>query len=261
VILTEDRVAAAEALAQAERDRAPVDPLTQKWPDLEVADAYEIQSINIRARSTRGGVVRGHKVGLTARAMQDMLGVNEPDYGQLLDDMLLEDGSTLEMAELCQPKAEIEVAFVLDSPLTGPGVTVPDVLRATAFVMPALEIIDSRIRDWQITLSDTIADNASSARVVLGAKASRLDGLDPRLLGCTIRRNGEIVETGASGAALGNPAKAVAWLANKLAQFGESLQEGQIVMPGACTRAIDVSAGDHLIGEFDALGSVSVGFV
>jgi 2-keto-4-pentenoate hydratase len=260
VISEADRRAVATALAAAERDRAPIGPPSRKWPRLDAVDAYEIQLINARERLAAGGVVRGHKVGLTSRAMQQMLGVGEPDYGHLFADMFVPDGETIAAAGLCYPRAEIEVAFVLGDALQGPGMTVADVLRATAFVLPAIEIIDSRVRDWQITLPDTIADNASSARVVLGANATQPDRVDLRLLGCVLRRNGEIAETGASSAVLGNPAAAVAWLAGKLAQFGVTLDAGHVVMPGACTRAVDVSAGDMILGEFDKLGSVSVGF-
>jgi 2-keto-4-pentenoate hydratase len=261
VIPEADRRAAAAALAVAERDQAPIDPPSRKWPGLDVADAYEIQLINARERLAAGGVVRGHKVGLTSRAMQQMLGVGEPDYGHLFADMFVPEGGEVAAAAFCYPRVEIEVAFVLSDALEGPRVTADDVLRATAFVRPAIEIIDSRVRDWQITLPDTIADNASSARVVLGDNATRPDRLDLRLLGCMLRRNGEIAETGASGAVLGNPAAAVAWLAGKLAQFGMTLDAGHVVMPGACTRAIEVRAGDTIEGEFAELGRVSVGFV
>lgn len=260
MITDAERHEAAGALATAERDRAPIDPLTNAWPDLDVTDAYEIQLINTRSRVASGESVRGHKVGLTSRAMQQMLGVDEPDYGHLFAEMFVPEGSVLEASDLCQPRVEIEVAFVLNQSLQGPGVTVADVLRATAFVLPAIEIIDSRVRDWKITLPDTIADNASSARVVLGGNATPPDRVDLRLLGCILRRNGEIAETGASGAALGNPATAVAWLANKLGQLGVVLEAGHVVMPGACTRAVDVVAGDVIRGDFDELGSVSVAF-
>ncbi len=256
-----DRQAAAAALAAAELNRAPIAPPTELWAGLDATDAYEVQLINTRDRLAKGAVLRGHKVGLTSRAMQQMLGVDEPDYGHLLSDMFVPEASALAMAEFCKPRVEVEVAFVLGEALEGPGVTVADVLRATAFVLPALEIIDSRVHDWKITLPDTIADNASSARVVLGGNATRPDAVDLRLLGCVLRRNGEIVETGASGAVLGNPATAVAWLANKLAQLGARLGAGHVIMPGACTRAVDVVAGDTIRGEFDELGTVTVRFV
>lgn len=261
MITEAERQAAAGALAEAERAVSPIDPLTETWPELDVDDAYAIQLVNARARIGAGANIRGHKVGLTSRAMQEMLGVTEPDYGHLFDAMFVTEGSSVQAGAFCHPRVEIEVAFVLAEPLAGPGINVADVLRATAFVVPAIELIDSRIKDWRVTLSDTIADNASSARVVLGGSPTRLTDVDVRVLGAVLRKNGEIVETGASGAVLGNPATAVAWLANKLADFGVELEAGQVVMPGACTRAVDVSAGDTIRGEFDRLGPVELRFV
>lgn len=250
----------AAALSRAEREREPIDPVTASWPDLDVEDAYEIQRINVDERLARGAAVRGHKVGLTAKAMQDMLGVDEPDYGHLLHDMFVFEGGTVPSSELCFPRVEVEVGFVLGESLRGPGVSVADVLRATEFVAPALEIIDSRIRDWKITLADTIADNASAARVVLGGNGTPLEQIDVRLVGAVLRRNGEIAATGASGAVLGNPATAVAWLANKVAAFGVSLEAGHVVLPGSCTRAIDVRPGDVIRADLDVMGHVAVRF-
>jgi 2-keto-4-pentenoate hydratase len=252
--------AAAEELAAAERECAPVQPLTERLPAMDTVDAYEIQRRNIARRLAAGATIRGHKVGLTSLAMQQMLGVDEPDYGHLLDDMFVFEGTSIEAGRLCAPRVEPEVAFVLDQPLSGPGCSVADVLRATRFLLPAIEVIDSRIADWRIKLADTVADNASSARVVLGGSAVRPRDCDPRTLGVVLRRNGEIVETGASGAVLGNPAASVAWLANKLHEFGVSLEAGHVVMPGACTRAVDVCAGDAVRADFDVLGHVSVRF-
>lgn len=252
--------AAADALALAERQRVPIDPPTETWPGLDTSDAYSIQLLNARTRIDTGSTVRGHKVGLTSRAMQQMLGVDEPDYGHLFDDMFVTEGDSLDTSLFCHPRVEIEVAFVLGDAIAGPGVTVADVLRKTAFVLPAIEVIDSRVRDWRITLPDTIADNASSARLVLGGNPTPLASIDVRVLGGILRRRGEIVETGAAGAVLGNPASAVMWLANKLAEFGVALEAGHVVMPGACTRAIDVEAGDAIRAEFDVLGSVEVVF-
>ena len=260
MIRVDERQAVADALAQAERQRVPIEPPTETWPGLDTDDAYAIQLLNAEARIGAGEVVRGHKVGLTSRAMQQMLGVTEPDYGHLFDDMFVTEGDSLDAAQFCHPRVEMEVAFVLEDPIAGPGATVAEVMRKTAFVLPAIEVIDSRVRDWRITLADTIADNASSARVVLGGNPTSLAGVDVRLLGGILRRRGEIVETGASGAVLGNPATAVAWLANKLAEFGTRLEAGHVVMPGACTRAVDVDAGDAIRAEFDVLGSVQVTF-
>lgn len=261
-MLTEaERAEAADALQRAEIDCAPIAPLSETWPAIDPADAYEIQLENVNRRVGAGAVVRGHKVGLSSRAMQQMLGVNEPDYGHLLDDMFVFEGSGLPADRYCSPRVEVEVGFVLGEALAGPGCSVADVLRATEFVMPCIEIIDSRIRDWKITLSDTIADNASSAGIVIGGSRRSLDNLDPRTIGAVLRRNGEIIDTGSSGAVLGNPATAVAWLANKVAAFGVKLDAGDVILPGSCTRAYGVGAGDHIRADFDGLGHVEVSFV
>ena len=260
MITPEQRASLADVLATAERTREPVGPLSEREPGLEVVDAYEIQLINIERRVAEGATVCGHKVGLSARAMQQMLGVDEPDYGHLLDDMLVPESTVIAAGDLLQPRVEVEVAFILGAPLRAPGCTVADVLRATEYVAPAIEVIDSRIRDWKITLADTVADNASAGRVVLGGLRTGLDGLDLRTVGAVLRRNGEIAETGAAGAVLGNPATAVAWLANKVHAFGVTLEAGHIIMPGSCTRAVDVGPGDVVRADFDQLGSVTVAF-
>lgn len=254
------RFEAADILAAAERDAKPIEPLTERWPSLGVEDAYAIQLLQIDDKRKAGASIRGHKVGLSSRAMQEMLGVEESDYGHLLDTMFVFEGEGLPASAFCAPKVEIEVAFVLGEPLEGPGCTVADVLRATRYVVPAIEVIDSRIADWKIKLPDTIADNASSARVVLGGRAVPVDAVDLRTLGGVLRINGEIAETGAAGAVLGNPATAVAWLANKLHAFGATLQAGHVVMPGSCTRAVDVHPGDRVRADFDVLGPVTVHF-
>jgi 2-keto-4-pentenoate hydratase len=256
----QDRAAAADALWEAAATNISIEPLSVTWPDIDVVDAYEIQLRNIARRRAEGALVRGHKVGLSAKAMQQMLGVHEPDYGHLLDDMFAFEDETLDVGRFCQPRAEIEVAFVLGAPLAGPGVTAADVVSATAYVLPAIEIVDSRITDWKITITDTIADNASAAAVVLGARPTPLGQIDPALIGALLRKNGEIVETGCSGAVLGNPVTAVAWLANKVSQFGVTLEAGHVIMPGSCTRMVPVAAGDVIAAEFDGLGGVSVAF-
>jgi len=256
-----ERRTAADALAEAERTRIPIDPLTSQWAEIDLVDAYEIQLANIADRRKRGALVRGHKVGLSARAMQAMMGVDEPDYGHLLADMFFFEGDAVPARRFLYPRVEVEVGFVLGAPLAGPACTVADVLAATEFVCPAIEIIDSRIRDWKIRIADTIADNASSAGVVLGGRRTPLGGVDLRTIGAVLRRNGEIVQTGAAGAVLGNPATAVAWLANKVHRFGVSLEAGHVILPGSCTRAVDVRPGDVVRADFDVLGPVSVRFV
>ena len=252
--------AAADALFRAQEERTPIAPLTDTYDDVDVTAAYEIQLANIRRRVAAGDTIQGHKVGLSAKAMQQMLGVDEPDYGHLLESMFLWESDAVDVARFLQPRVEIEVAFVLGRPLEGPGVSVADAIRATDFVLPSLEIVDSRVADWKIKLPDTIADNASSGAVVLGGSPTRLTDLDVRLIGATLRSNGELRETGASGAVLGNPAVAVAWLANKVAAFGVTLEAGHVIMPGSCTRMIPVKPGDVVAAEFDRLGAVSIAF-
>jgi len=256
----EQRGRAADVLVEAERTRVAVAPLTETFPGIDVVDAYEIQLRNIRRRLDAGARVGGHKVGLSARAVQVSLGVDEPDYGHLLDDMFVDEGATVPAGRFCQPRAEIEVAFVLGRPLSGPGVTAADVLRATEFLLPAIEIVDSRVLDWRIAIEDTVADNASAAALVLGGRPTRPTDVDPALLGAVLTRNGAIAETGCSGAVLGNPVVAVAWLANRVAAYGVRLEAGHVILAGACTRMVAVAAGDTVRGDFDGLGHVAVRF-
>lgn len=255
-----DVAAAAGVLAAAGRDLVPVAPLTATFGPITPGEAYEIQLVNVRRRLDAGAAIVGHKVGLTSPAMQALMGVYEPDYGHLLDDMVLPSGTTIPIATMCQPRVEVEVAFVLARPLHGPGCTVDDVLAATDYVVGSIEVIDSRIAGWKLSLPDTIADNASSGLVVLGADRHAPTEIDLRLNGVVLRRNGRLVETGASGAVLGNPAVAVAWLADKLASFGTGLDAGAVVMPGSCTGAVPVDPGDRFEAEFDHLGTVVVDF-
>jgi 2-keto-4-pentenoate hydratase len=255
---TRDELAA--ELAQAERSRVPIAPLTQAHPDIDVVDAYEIQLINIRQRVAEGARVVGHKVGLSSAAMQQMMGVDEPDYGHLLDEMQVFEDVPVPTANYLYPRVEVEVGFILAEDLPGAGCTETDVLAATAELVPAIELIDTRITDWQIKLCDTIADNASSAGFVLGqARVSPAD-IDIRAVTATLTRNGEVGAKGCSDAVLGNPVTAVAWLARKVEAFGVRLKAGDVVLPGSCTRAIDARARDEFIAEFAGLGSVRLSF-
>jgi 2-keto-4-pentenoate hydratase len=236
-------------------------PLSEAHPDMTVADAYAVQLSYVSARTTAGARVAGHKVGCTNPVIQQLFNIAEPDYGHLLDDMLLFDGATISMRTLVQPRVEPEVAFVLREPLRGPGVTPARVLLATAGVLPCFEIIDSRIEDWRIKFVDTVADNGSSARCVLGDRVVPVDQLDLRLLGVVLECNGEVVATGAGAAALGHPAAAVAWLANTLGERGQFLDAGHIVLPGALTTAPTAHAGDVFHASFAGLGTVRCRFV
>jgi len=247
-------------LYSAERDRRTLRPITETYPEIDIDTAYKIQLGLVQLKDADGEKIVGKKIGLTSKAMQKMLNVDQPDYGHIFDNMVLQDGVVFRVAELIQPKIEPEIAFILDREIKGPGVTPMQVLAATRFVVPALEIIDSRIEGWRIKLCDTIADNASSARVVLGSSPKRVDERDLKLVGMILEKNGDIVQTGAGGAVLGHPAVAVAWLANAVGQFGVSLNAGDIIMPGALCGAVDVGAGDLLQASFDGLGTVSVRF-
>jgi 2-keto-4-pentenoate hydratase len=257
----EDRRSAAALLAGAERDRRPVPPLVERFPGIDVVDAYEIQLLNIRQRLASGIAVNGHKVGLSSEAMQQMMGVDEPDYGHLLSDMEVFPDRPVAAARYCYPRVEVEVGFVLGDTLPGEGCTEDDVIGATEAVTAAIELIDSRIVDWRIGLADTIADNASSAGYVLGEERVKPTEIDLRTIDARLLRNGEEVATGRSDAVLGNPVTAVAWLARKVATFGVRLEAGHVILPGSVHRAVDVATGDDFRAELDGLGAVSLSFV
>jgi 2-keto-4-pentenoate hydratase len=250
---------AAEILRRAELGRTPVVPLTETFPAIGTEDAYEIQLLNIRQRIDAGAEVRGHKVGLSSPVMQQMMGVDEPDYGHLLDDMELSADRPVPAARYCYPRIEVEVGFVLGDDLPGEECTPADVLAATERVVPALELIDSRIRDWRISIADTIADNASSAGYVIG-EGREVRGLDLKAIDARLTGGGELLAEGRSDAVLGDPAVSVAWLARTVARFGVPLKKGHVVLPGSCTRAVDVTAGATFTAEFTGLGSVSLSF-
>jgi 2-keto-4-pentenoate hydratase len=247
-------------LAQAERSKVPIAPLTDAHPDIDVVDAYQIQLINIRQRVAEGATVVGHKVGLSSKAMQQMMGVDEPDYGHLLDEMQVFEDIPVKAGRYLYPRVEVEVGFILLDDLPGAGCTEDDVLAATAAFAPAIELIDSRITDWKIKLCDTIADNASSAGWVLGPDRVSPKDVDITAIDAVLTRNGEVAAKGRSDAVLGNPVTAVAWLARKVDDFGVRLHAGDVVLPGSCTKAIDARPGDDFSAEFDGLGTVRLSF-
>jgi 2-keto-4-pentenoate hydratase len=257
---TERRAQLADALWEAETSRRPIAPLTEQYDDLVIEDAYAIQDINVQRRIDRGARVIGRKVGLTSKPMQQLLGVDEPDYGVLLDEMYVEEGDRVDLTRLIQPRIEAELAFVLDRDLMGPGVTVAKALAAIAGVLPALEIVDSRIVDWRIKLIDTVSDNASCGLLTVGGKLTPVYQVDLRLIGMALSRNGEPIDTGAGAAILGNPARCVAWLANKFATFGASLAAGDVILPGAVHKMVPVQPGDVFRADFADIGAVTVVF-
>ena len=253
-----DLEALAQRLERAQRDRVEVDRLTAACADLSVDEAYDIQDALIAGFVRGGDPVVGLKAGLTSKAKQITMGVHEPIYGQICESMVLEEGQALSVGPLIHPRAEPEIAFLLGADVRGPDVTAEHVLAATEAIVPAIEVIDSRYRNFNFTLPDVVADNASSARVVLGNQRTKPAGIDLRLIGMVFEKNGEVVETGAGAAVLDHPANAVAWLANKLAERGRFLAAGSFVMPGALANAHPVVAGDVVRVTFDRLGSLTL---
>jgi 2-keto-4-pentenoate hydratase len=250
----------AQKLMTSTKDLTPIDPLTGTYPDITLDEAYRIQLITVEKGLAEGRKVVGKKIGLTSPAMQQMFNVNEPDYGHLFNDMLVSEGEGVATSRLLQPRIEGEIAFILERDLSGPGVTPVDVAQATAGVSAALEIIDSRIRDWKIKIQDTVADNASSGAFVLGSKMVPLAGLDLRYVGFVMTKNGKLASTGAGAAVLGSPLQSVAWLANKLSEYGVSLKAGEIILSGAAAAAVSVEAGDSIRVTVDRLGDVGCFF-
>lgn len=252
---------AASTLLGAYATRTPVPPLTATYGDISIDDAYAIQRIQTDAWVENGAVIKGHKVGLTSAAMQKQMGVDTPDFGVLTDRMFFPEGVTADITRFLQPRAEPEIGFVLGKPLSGPGVTVAEAVAAIDFVLPALELIDSRIADWKITLPDTIADNASSGGLVLGSHPVSPKDIDLSLTGCLVHRNGRLIDTGAGGAVLGgSPVNALVWLANVLGERGVSLEAGHVILPGSVTAAFPVNPGDTISATFDRIGTVGITF-
>jgi 2-keto-4-pentenoate hydratase len=255
-----DLDAIAAELLGAYRTGEPLPPLSSTYDGLTLDDAYAIQLVQARRRVAAGVRVVGFKVGLTSAAMQQQLGVYEPDYGHLFSDMPHAADAPIAVGRYRQPRAEPEIALVLGRSLRGPGLSVSDVASATAYALPAIEIIDSRIADWRIGLIDTIADNASSGGFVLGQTPTPLAGLDLALAGCVLRHNGRIRHTGAGAAVLGSPLHAATWLANTLTARGVELAAGQVILTGSLTAAVPVGPGDTVTAAIDRLGAVTAVF-
>jgi 2-oxo-hept-3-ene-1,7-dioate hydratase len=259
--------ALARELYEAERSRVQLAHFSKRYPELTFDDSYAIQRAWMQLEHEAGRRVIGHKIGLTSRAMQLASQITEPDYGTLLDSMLLRDGGEAEAGRFIVPRLEVEFAFVLARPLKGPGVTLVEVLKATDYVMPALELIDARIEQFDRETKaprkvlDTIADNAANAGIVLGGRPMRPDAVDWRWAGALLYRNGVIEESGLGAAVLNHPGNGVAWLANKLAPHGEGLAAGEIVLGGSFTRPVPCAAGDTFHADYGPLGSISLRFV
>ncbi|MDE1947498.1 MAG: 2-oxopent-4-enoate hydratase [Burkholderiales bacterium] len=238
-----------------------VDPITNRHPEIQIADAYRIQQRMLARRMQDGERIVGKKIGVTSRAVMNMLGVYQPDFGYLLDAMIVNEGEAIDAKTLIQPKAEGEIAFLLKRDLMGPGIGNADVLAATECVMPCFEIVDSRIRDWKIKIQDTVADNASCGVFVLGDRAVDPRRIDLSTCGMVLEKNGDLVATGAGAAALGSPLNAVAWLANTLGRLGIGLKAGEIILSGALAAMFPATKGDNFRVSIGGLGSCSVRFI
>lgn len=250
----------AQRLWDAENAAEPVAPLTESHPGMTPDDAFAIQLVNIRRRIDAGARVTGHKVGLASEAMQKMMGVGEPDYGHLLDVMEYSESVPVETSRLCRPRVELEVAFILGKDVPAAGVSDEELPDYIEWVVPSIELIDSRIADWKITLADTIADNASSCGYIAGEQRVPMGEIDVASIGVEMYKNTELIATGSSEAVLGNPLNAVSWLARKVSSFGVRLRAGDVLLPGTAIRAEDVAPGDHVRAEFAGLGSVTLDF-
>lgn len=249
-----------DELYQAFVSRRVIAPLLSREPQIRLEDAYRIQERFVAHRLAAGETIVGKKIGATSKPVQDFLGVYQPDFGMLTSGMVFADGDTLDLSQMIQPKAEAELAFVLKHDLKGPGITAMDVIRATDYVVPCFEIVDSRIRDWQIKIQDTVADNASCGVFVLGTTQGDPRRLDITLAGMVLEKNGEVFSTGVGAAVQGSPANAVAWLANTLGELGIPFKAGEVILSGSQSALVPVADGDELVCRVGGLGSCRVRF-
>ena len=257
---TRDIEVAADSLWSAAASGKTIAPLRETFPGFGPQEAYAVQEINTQRKLQAGGRLVGRKIGLTAKAVQKQLGVDQPDYGMLFADMAVADGEPVRWSRLMQPKVEAEVALVMEHDLPEPGISMAQMLRGVAFALPAIEIVGSRIADWNIRFVDTVADNASSGLFVLGNTPVPLHGLDLRLAGMVMERKGEQVSLGAGAACLGHPLNAALWLANKMAELGRGLKAGDVVLTGALGPMVPVNPGDVFEARIQGLGSVRAVF-
>ena len=248
----------AQRLIGAARDRTAIEPLTNEWPDLDPATAYEVQDAFVAARIEAGAVVIGAKTGLTSKAKQQQMNVSEPLYGFLTADMQIDTGLPVLRDAFIQPRCEPEIAFLLGRDLEGPTVSAAQVLAATELVFPAIDVLDSRFSGYKFTGPDVIADNCSCAGFTLGGSGVSPVGIDLRLVGCVFEKNGVLAATATGAAVLGHPAASVAWMVRRMAERGQGLRAGQVVMAGALTEAVPVAPGDTVVARIDRLGTVEL---
>lgn len=259
-MLTEaQRMEAVKSLEASHASKVQGKRPSEMFPEIEIEDSYAISSMVAQRRVEQGAKIIGHKIGLTSKAMQAASKIDEPDYGYIFDDLLIENGAKVPFENFCVPRVEPELTFVLKEPLKGPGVGLLDVMRATEYVVPSIEIIDARVTEPR-RIFDTVADNGAAAGLILGGRPVRPDDIDLRWVGAIFHRNSDIEETGIAAGVLGHPAMAIAWLANKLAPFDTVLEPGHMMLSGSFTRPVWAAKGDTLMADFGPLGTVSVQF-
>jgi 2-keto-4-pentenoate hydratase len=253
-----DVATAAQALYQAELDNIPITPISETYANADVDDAYRISQAVTALKVAGGRVIKGHKIGLTSKAMRVLTNATEPDYGTMFDNWFIMEGSVIPRSTMNRPLVEVELAFVLKEPLQGPAITIADVIRATDFVLPSIEIVDTRQKGrGPNTLIDSISDAAACGLVILGANPTKLKDIDVRNVGATLSINGDIEESGMARAVMGNPINAVAWLANKLHEYGVTPQAGHVILSGSFIKAIPFQVGDNVEALFNGLGEVT----
>ncbi|MEH6633638.1 MAG: 2-oxo-hepta-3-ene-1,7-dioic acid hydratase [Halopseudomonas aestusnigri] len=256
---TEEYELAANALLKAEAEAKPTQRISERWPNVTLDDAYAISALVVEKKLSQGQRLIGHKVGLTSKAMQVASKIDEPDYGHVFDSMLIPNGGRVAHSNFCVPRVEPELTFVLKAPLQGPGLTMVDILRATEYVVPSIEIIDARVEEPR-KIFDTVSDNGAGAGLILGGRPCKPNDVDLARVGAALIRNQEIEETGLAMGVLTHPAASVAWLANKLSETGRSMEPGHLILSGSFTRPVWVNAGDTITADFGPLGLVSVNF-
>ena len=256
----------ARRLHEAEQTRVPIRQISLQYPEMTIEDSYAVQRELVRLKVAGGAIVRGRKIGLTSKVMQRAVSITEPDYGALLDDMFFDDGAVVPANRFIRPRIEVELAFILGESLSGPGVTLYDVLRAAEYVTPALEILDARVQmaDPETghlrTIVDTISDNAADAGIVLGGRVMKPMDVDLRWVAALLLKNGSIEDSGVAASVLGHPANGVAWLANRLAPHGVSLNAGEVILAGSFTAPVFAEPGDTFVADYGPMGTVSIHF-
>lgn len=250
----------ANELLVAEQTVKIIRPFSARNKNLNVEDAYKIQLETVKLKQKQGNKVIGRKIGLTSKKMQEQLNTNEPIFGHLFNDMKVKTGDIIDMDTLIDPRIEPEIGFILNRDLVGPNITFLDVIMATEYIVPTLEIIDSRVEDANMKLIDLVADNASSSKIVIGIHKKKIEEVNLRTIGMVLKKNNEVVATGTGSEILGHPAEAVAWLVNKLSEFGMSLHQGEIILTGSLSVPLSVEAGDKILADFGELGKVDISF-